>query len=252
MADVYLILGAEGAGRREVVRDLIEGGFADDEIVAVGHCETEPDSPADEQLAARATNRIFAYATLAQSSIPEDAETAFLIAPGRGNPIDAVEDFSEWLSRTGHTLARIVTVVHCMLVSANPKLELWHRACIHFSDAVLLNRRLDVPNKWLSDFRLAYEQERFPCLFELVKKGRVANPALILEPQPRRLSLAFDDDIDPVDLIDFDEDDLPEETIDLTRPLDPWFVRLPSGQRERHLVDIARFLPESNSPPPPL
>lgn len=238
MADVYLILGAEGSGRREVVRDLIDGGFEEDEIVAVAQAQTEPDSPEDKLLAARSGNRVFRYEQLRDIEPPAEAETLFIIAPGRSSPLDAVEAFGDWLRATGHVLARIITVVHCQLLYANPKLGLWHRACIHFSDVVLLNRREDVPNKWFSEFREAYEKEAYPCLFELVKKGRVKNPALVLEPQPRRLSLAFDTDIDAIDLLEIDEENLPEETIDLTRPTDPWLMRLPSGHWERSLPNI--------------
>lgn len=244
MAEVYLILGAEGAGRREAVRDLIEGDFAKDDVVAVCWAESEPDSVADEQLAARAGNRVVRFQELAAIDLPADADTAFIIASGRSNPLDVIEAFMGWLRATGHELIRIVTVVDCQLLSSQPKLEIWHRACIHFSDAVLLDRREDVPNKWFSDFKDYYEHEHYPCLFEMVKKGRVRNPALILEPQPRRMSLAFDMDIDAIDLLDIDEDNLPDEPIDLMRPTDPWLVRLPSGHWEKRLPDIADFLPE--------
>jgi len=242
MAEVYLILGAEGAGRREVVRDLIEGDFDDDETVAILLAQSEPDSPADEQLAARAENHIARYAALTNAEAPPEARALFIIAPGRANPLDAIDAFAQWLKHSGHELARIITVVHCQLIHAHPKLNEWHRACIHFSDVVLLNRRENVPNKWFSEFREPYDRNRFPCLFEFVKKGRVANPALILEPQPRRLSLAFDDELEAVDLMEFDEDNLPEETVDLVRPIDPWLKHLSSGQWENALPDINECL----------
>lgn len=242
MAEVYFILGAEGAGRREVVRDLIEGGFAEDEQVAIALHTSEPATPVNDELTSRDATQLMTYEDLRQIQTPADAEAIFIVASGRGNPLDFIEAFGEWLEISGQSLARIITVVHCQLLHAQPKLELWHRACIHFSDVVLLNRREDVPNKWFSDFKKPYESDHYPCLFELVKKGHVKNPALILEPQPRRLSLAFDDDLDAIDLLEIDEDDLPEETIDLTRPTDPWLVRLPSGQWEKHLPDITKFL----------
>ncbi|MGE9297418.1 MAG: GTP-binding protein [Puniceicoccales bacterium] len=242
MAEVYFILGAEGAGRREIVRDLIEGDFDDDETVFVAMHESEPATPADEQLAARAQNRITRYNELASLQPPTEARAIFIIASGRTNPLDSVEAFKDWLEYAGHELARIITVVHCQLVYRHAKLAQWYRACIHFSDVVLLNRRQDIPNKWFADFREPYDQERFPCLFELVKKGRVTNPALILEPQPRRLSLAFDDDLEPVDLMEFDENNLPDETVDLVRPIDPWLKRLPSGYWENTLPNISDLL----------
>ncbi|MEO0796218.1 MAG: hypothetical protein AAFX93_13700 [Verrucomicrobiota bacterium] len=241
MADVYFLLGAEGAGRRDAVRDLIEGGLEEDEHALIALHTSEPDTSADEQFLGRTNNRVVSYEHLAGIEA-NDVDVIFIVAPGRGNPLDAIDDFQSWIRRSGHTLARIITVVHCSLLQANPKLQIWHDACIHFSDVVLLNRRNDVPNKWFSDFRAHFEQEHFPCLIELMKKGRVRNPALILEPQPRRVSLAFDDDIEAVDLIEFDEDNLPEEPVDLVKPADPWLVRVANGQWERHLPEISKFL----------
>lgn len=242
MAEVYLILGAEGAGRREVVRDLAEGGLDDDETAVIARHESEPDQPVDEQLTARPGNTVVPYANLSTLAWPGDPDVAFVIAPGRGNPADAVEAFHAWLKSSGQLLGRVITVVHCALLAAHPKLRTWHRACFHFSDVLLLNRREGVPNKWFSEFQEWLDEDRHPGIVERVKKGRLANPPLVLEPQPRRLSLLFDDDLDAIDFLEFDEDNLPEETIDLTRPADPWLARLPSGQRERPLPNISDFL----------
>jgi hypothetical protein len=50
------------------------------------------------------------------------------------------------------------------------------------------DRREGVANKWLSDFRAHFDGQFYPCLFELVKGGRVKNPALVLDPLARRMS----------------------------------------------------------------
>ena len=98
----------------------------------------------------------------------------------------------------------------------------------------------------MRDFEKRYTARHFPCLFELVKKGRVANPAQILDPVARRFSLLFDD-LDAIDQMDFDPDNLPEDTVDLVAPPDPWLERLPSGQRVRPIPDIKLYLPKNET-----
>lgn len=244
MADLYLILGAPGSGRRDCVRDLIEGGFDKTASIHVAYSSAEEDAGADEQLAARQPTSVQRYESLDAIDIPVDAEAAFIVTDGRTSQIDQLEFFTHWQrNNPHHPLARIITVVHCSLLEKNPKLAPWYEACIHFSDVVLLSKREGVENRWFTQFEEPYKKACYPCLFELVKKGGVANPALILDPTPRRLSLAFDTDLDAIDFLEIDEDDLPEEPITLERPLDPYFLRgSESGPREKHLPDINDFL----------
>lgn len=246
MADVYLILGAAGSGRRDCVRDLIEGGFDKDASLCVAYSETEDDTGADEQLVARKTTTVQRYGSLLNLAADKnDADALFIITSGRANPVDEVETFQAWLrGNPQHQLARIITLVNCTLLHDNPKLSAWYEACIHFSDVVLLGRREGVDNRWVGQFQEPYKKQCYPCLFELIKKGGISNPALVLDPLPRRLSLAFDSDLDAVDFLDIDEDgDMPEEVITLERPVDPYFVRRsPGGAREKRLPDINDFL----------
>lgn len=244
MADVYLILGAARSGRRECVRDLIEGGFEKSTPVYVAYSNAEDDTGADEQLTAREATVVHRYPELEEITIAEDIETAFIVTDGRSDPVDQIEFFHHWLrNNPQHELARIITVVNCTLLSEHPKLEAWYEACIHFSDVVLLGKREGVDNRWISQFEEPYKKACYPCLFELLKKGGIGNPALVLDPLPRRLSLAFDTDLDAIDFLEIDEDDLPEEPITLERPLDPYFARRsPDGPREKRLPDINEFL----------
>ena len=85
-----------------------------------------------------------------------------------------------------------------------PKALAWFEACIHFSDIVLLNRREGVDNRWLRDFEAKYKKACNPARFLLLKRGRVANPPDVLDPQARRLSLYFDELI-PIDEDEFDD-----------------------------------------------
>jgi hypothetical protein len=172
---------------------------------------------------------------------PETApETVFIVTDGRNNPVDQMEILAALIRRLGWQVARVFTVVHCALLESNPTLAEWFKACIHFSDVALLNRRENVPNAWMKKFTDEYKEACNPCTFEIVKKGRVENPARILLPEPRRLSMIFDD-TDPLDDMEFDEDNLPDEPFDLTAKPDPYFERNLSGARLIQLPDIGRF-----------
>jgi hypothetical protein len=146
----------------------------------------------------------------------------------------------------------VICVVDCALAHAHPQLHLWFDACIHFSDAVLFNHRDRVPNKWLSDFQARYKEQYYPCLFEFVKRGRVHNPRLILEPQALRISHAFDEEPDWVILneegeeIEADAEDEGgaegEEEVEIIAKEDPYFVRYNGGRREKELPDLGKYL----------
>jgi len=174
----------------------------------------------------------------------------FFIADGRRNPLDQAEVFKPWVEAQGGEIARVLCIVDCALVEKNPPLVAWVEACVHFSDAVLLNRREGVANKWLSDFQGRFTDQFMPCLFEFVKNGRVKNPALVLDPLARRMTHAFDAEQDWIftdsegDVIDEDEvTDDDEEEIEATPEIDPYFVRDAAGRRVKKIPDIAKYLP---------
>jgi hypothetical protein len=243
---VYLILGAAGSGRREIVADLIEGGLAGD---SAGQQSVLSLLVAGEGAAAsdRGLGRLARWTwTDGRIESPglDGAATVFFFADGRRNPVDQVEAFQAWLAAHGGELARILCVIHCGLAARHKPLLAWFDACVHFSDVVLLNRREDLANKWMSDFRARYAGQFLPCLFELVKKGRVENPALILEPQTRRMSHFFDAEQDwEVTGGGKDEDAGPEEEeIEVHLEEDPWLQRHPGGRRVKVIPDIAKYL----------
>jgi hypothetical protein len=95
-------------------------------------------------------------------------------------------------------------------------LQEWHDACAHFADVALLNRREGVNNKKIKAFKEHYESMRLPFLVESVRKNRIANPAKILDPTSRRISHAFDPEVDV-------DSDLP----------DTYLARLPTGERTK-------------------
>ncbi len=244
---VYLILGAAGSGRREIVADLIEGGLGEGDHAAVMLSAAEAPDEFDAKLPD--LTRWTWTGDNIDGMLPAEATHVFFVTDGRKNPVDQLEVCKAWLEAQGAELGRILCVVNCALAEKNPPLLAWYEACVHFSDVVLLTRREGVANKWLSDFRAHFDDLFYPCLFELVKAGRVKNPALVLDPLARRMSHAFDAEQDWVftdsegDEIEEDEESEGEEEVEVTAAVDPYFVRDMAQRREKKIPDIAKFLP---------
>ena len=240
---MYLILGASGSGRREVLVDLIVDGLGGADRPAVLISDREVPDPADERLPGLGRWRLLPEAGV-EADFPQEATHVFIVVDGGHNPVDQIEALKNWLAGQPAELARIICVVDCQLAEKHPKLFAWFEACIHFSDVVLLNHRDGVPNKWIGDFREKFEDKFYPCLFEYVKEGRVKNPALVLAPVARRMSHVFDeqewiaeDDEDEEDAEDGDEVEMkPEE--------DHYFERRSGGRRIHEIPHIEAFLPK--------
>ncbi len=257
---VYIILGAPGSGRREVLTDLIAGGLdVAHERAHVFLPAGEPPQPADEALGAFSVARMAwdaEHHLWHADSPPAEATHVFILLDGRVDPVDQIEALKPWLAAHSLPVSRVFTVVHCQLAEKHSALVTWHDACVHFSDVVLLNRREGVANKWLSEFRRRYDDQCIPCLFEFVKAGKVRNPVLLLNPVARRLSQYFDesewdeldldgveigesededgDNVTPLDKTNLDPDDQP--------PVDPWLERDASGHRKQTAPDIRKYL----------
>lgn len=247
---VYLLLGATGSGRREVLADLVGEGLDEDESSLVLLSDKEPADARDAQLGEIGRWRWHDGHIVVTEGDLAAATHVFFVADGRGNPVDQIEAFKPWFESTGGELGRVITVVNCQFAEKHRELVAWYEACIHFSDIVLLAKREGVANKWLSDFQGRFKDQFFPCLFEFIKGGRVKNPALVLEPQPRRMSHYFDEtdwmtvDGDDVESGIDDEEDAREtnEEIEIVAEVDPYFERRAGGRRVKEITDIAQFL----------
>jgi hypothetical protein len=246
---VYLILGARDSGRREILVGLIED-LDEGARPAVMLADTETSEAFDSELPG--VQRWAAVDDIITAALPRDATQVFFVADGGKNPVDQVEAFKTWLEAQGGELARVFTIVNCQFAAKHSPLLAWYEACVHFSDVVLLNRREGVENKWMSDFLGHFKNQFYPCLFEMVKDGRVKNPALVLEPQARRMSHVFDEEQDWVftdasgEEIDEQEEVDDEDEISAAPEEDPYFVRDAAGRRQKKLPDIAKFLERSN------
>lgn len=242
---VYLILGAAGSGRREVVADLIDDGIDLAERVAVMLPAAEAADPQDARLPG-VSRWEWRDGTIG-AELPADATHVFFVTDGSRNPVDQVEAFKAWLGGQRGELARVLCIVDAQLAEKHPPLLAWFEACVHFADVVLLNKRQGVANKWVSDFLGHFKKQFYPCVFEMVKDGHVKNPALVLEPQARRMSHVFDEEQNWIftnaegEEID-EQEDSEEDEIQAAPEEDPYFARRLGGRRVKELPDIAQYL----------
>jgi hypothetical protein len=244
MTSVYIILGAAGSGRREVLAGLVaEGVDGGARGVRVYHARGEVFPLGEAALPPGVEARVWGVdGERVFLDEPESApEVVFVLGDGRANPVDQMEVLGALLPRLGWQVARVLTVVHCALLAGRPELGVWFKACLHFSDVALLARREGVSEAWMRAFARAHREACNPCALELVRRGRVENAARVLFPEARRLSMIFDD-LDAVDEMEFDEENLPDEPFDLKRAVDPYFERTASGVRRLQLPDINAFL----------
>ena len=211
---LYLVLGAPDSGRRAIVQDLIEGGLTEEESALSLTNEKSPDGEGFTSWYWENDS----FQIPEETNEPQNSHKFLILSPylDLADQIEASLDLLD--SDEGLTLARILFVVHCGLLETSKKLQEWHDACAHFADVALLNRQEGVNSKKIKGFKEHYESMRLPFLVESVRKNRIANPAKILDPTSRRISHAFDPEVDV-------DSDLP----------DPYLERLPTGGRAKHI-----------------
>jgi hypothetical protein len=237
---VYLILGAAGSGRREVLYDLIEEGLNEEDTPAVLLASGEEPSAFDEKLPEVGRWSVGPELSI-ELELPSTASHIFLVADGRKDPVDQIEALKGWLNDRAIQMALVLCVVDCGLAEKNTRLFSWFEACIYFSDIILLNHREGVSNKWMGDFKEKFAKKFYPCLFEFVKKGRVENPSLVLAPVARRMSHVFDEQ----EWIVADEDEEEsDDDVEMKPEEDPYFERRNGGRRVHELPNIADYLPK--------
>lgn len=236
MTNAYLFLGTPNCGRRAILADLIRDGLAGETTVYVAEAERNADAEKIFADAPATEIRSWKFSDDGNEidlGEPHDAgDNAVFLTDGADDPVDQIEAFAALAKRLGWHVARVVTIVDCAFASSVPESADWFAACIHFSDTVLLANRGNISNKWINEFKAPYTKQCFPCTFELVfKNGKTENPARVLADNPRRMTLIFDDR-DPIDELEFDEENLPEEPFDLVSAPDPYFETTDSGARK--------------------
>lgn len=249
---IYFVLGTPHSGRRAVLADLIENGIETGNRTLVLLEESEVADAGDAKLALLKSTEIRRWKWNG-SELPgvslEGVDTVFFVASSTGDPVTQLEALKPWLVHHHVELSRIFCVIDCQLAEKTPPLLPWYDACVHFSDVVFLSRREGVANKWLSDFLRRYADEFVPSLFLQLKKTGIANPALVLEPQPRRVSQYFDEGevalppgIEIEETGDEPDSDDEDDDSELIQP-EPYFERERSGRRVKELPNIANYLP---------
>jgi hypothetical protein len=237
MTPLIIVLGAVGSGRSVAVKELVENAWPEGKKIRVLR-EAREAGEGDGRWA-------FAHGQ-AEIPAPGDEDAAILVTNGALNVIEQMEA----IHRTVRPLmpdavwrvTRIITVVDCPLAAKHKTVEEWYGPCIHFSDAVIINRRWEVPGQWVTKFLDPYEKAFYPCLFfTLTKAGTIANPPAVIDGEPLRLTHIFDD-IDAVDEMEFDEDNLPDEPFDLVRQVDKYFARDELGRRNILVPEIGDVL----------
>gem|GEM_PF-91090 len=243
---VYLVLGAVDSDRRAILVDLIQGGLGESDRPVVLISGDEP--PSDFEGKLPGVSRWVWENDAILAELPREGSQVFFVTDGRRSPVDQIEAFKLWLAAQGGQLARVLCVVNCQLAEKHPPLLAWFEACIHFADVVLLTRREGIANKWFSDFMAHFKGKFYPCLFELVKAGRVKNPALVLEPEARRMSHFLDEEQDWIftdaegQEIDEEEEVEDEEAVTVTPEEDPYLARDAAGRRQKRIPDLVKFL----------
>ena len=234
-ASAYLVYGTDDSDRRAIIHDLL--------------CHLNPNSPRlfftpggaassswDAAIADIPQVEVVSWElkkqTVQHAAISAAADAVIFLAPGNANPADVAEAFKAWCDHNHCFIARILTIIDCQRLMARPRNQAWIDACVHFSDVVLLNRRQQVPNAWIQQLQAHYKKAYYPAHFILVKKHRVPNPAQVLTPEARRLSLYFDQ------LIAIEEDGLDPEEQPEDLKEDPYIERLASGRRARPIPEL--------------
>ena len=237
---VYLIYGIPNSERRSILFDCIEGGLPDKEQVLYFRPKGENNSHFDEQIEALENVDVveweLADCKVKHGSLSAAPEKIVFLAPGHADPADVAEALKVWIDHNNCELGRIITVVNCSFLKEQEKATAWFDACIHFSDMVLLARRESVDSKWLKEYEAGYRKKCYPCLIELVSKGKAKNPVAVLEPEARRMSLYFDK-LTPIEEDGLDEEEQPDDI----KP-DRYIERNESGQRMHRIPDIGKFL----------
>ena len=234
-ASAYLVYGTEDSDRRAIIYDLLnhlEPSKPRLFFTPQGAAPSSWDAAIADIPQVSVVSWELKKQTVQHGTISTTADKVLFLAPGNANPADVAEAFKAWCDHNHCLVARILTIIDCQRLMARPRNQAWIDACVHFSDVILLNRRQQVSNAWIQQLQAHYKKAYNPAHFILVKKNRVPNPAQVLTPEARRLSLYFDQ------LIAIEEDDLDLEAQPEDLKEDPYIERLASGRRARPIPDL--------------
>lgn len=248
----YFILGTPTSGRCGICADVIYKALNDDDFCGVFVSQNETPTAFDESISS-AQNAGLVYYSDADDARTKIAELdksrfthVFYIADSAKNIADEVEQFKKTVDCGDIRLARIWSVLDCASFARCPnEFAPYADALAHFADCFLLSRRSNVSNREIENIRARYERQCYPMSVELVDKNfEVARPIELLIEEARRISMLFDD-IDPIDELDIDGDNIPDEPFDLQRKPDPYLQRAANGMRLKPVPDVSEIVRET-------
>ncbi|MGJ3242328.1 MAG: hypothetical protein ACFE0O_05135 [Opitutales bacterium] len=264
---LYYFIAPPTTGRDPLLADLVDSTFDPEEPVILLEEPGDPLAPEiRSSLKGRpgtvivpwrfdaATHRFTTEALNPGAGTGE--ETLLALPDGAGPLVDQLEGLQGFLRRMDFRLARIVCLLDCGLAAEDDQALAFYKACIHFSDVILLTNRKAAGNAWVQQLLSRYEKEHLPARLILMKKGKVENPAEVMDPTARRLSQLFEEDYPgadgrpawaaglPDDVIIEDEAGEPlDEDDDDTPDVDPYLERRhEGGPRRLPLPDIRAVL----------
>lgn len=244
----YFVMGTPTSGRRGVVWDAVARGSMEGEFSVVFVSSNEEPSDFDAAIAGSDNAGIVKYSGAADAAAklgaldPEKISRVFYLADSSKNPADEIEAFKALVSGGKIRLARIWSVVDCSMAEKFPKeTSKYIDMLSHFADCVLLSRRSGASAKSVGELRAQWEKMRRPHVVEYADKNfRTKNPIELLIDEARRISMFFDE-FDPVDELELDAENLPEEPFSLERKPDPYLARLPGGMRADPVENPAQY-----------
>jgi len=247
MIDTVILLGSPNSGRRGVIANCLEMAVSDESHVAILISESECESESEKNISKFPYAKILKYKdsqdAKEQILALENIDMLFYVADSNQNVIDELEFLKNLNESNVIHLVRIWSFIDCKLfLEHGDKVASYYDALSHFCDCMLLSNRSDLKNAQVEEIIKRYTKMCHPHLIAYVKKDfKCDNPALLLIDEARRISMAFDA-YDPIDELDLDEENLPEEPFDLSKKDDPYFVRLENGMRAKTVPLINTFL----------
>lgn len=244
----YLVIGTPTSGRRGVVWDAVERGSMEGEFSAVFVSSGETPSDFDAAIAGADNAGIIKYSDAADAAEklgaldPRKISRVFYLADSSKSLADEIESFKGLACGGKIRLARIWSVVDCSMAEKFPKQTAKYVDMLsHFADCVLLSRRFGASGRSVEELRAQWEKMRRPHVVEYVDKNfRTKNPIELLIDEARRISMFFDE-FDPVDELELDAENLPDEPFSLERKPDPYLARLPGGMRADPVENPAQY-----------
>lgn len=230
-------MGSLGSGRRFISLDLISSTIEPHEkaILAISNNEKTLSSFPPKELPSNISIQHYNWKgkkpILGEES--QKIDSLFWILDSTLSMIDQIENVANWFKKKDLKLTRSITILDCQLLFNKPILKEWAKACIHFSDVVLLNHYHHLPPPWIKNLCQDLKKESHPYILQKVSNNAVDNPYEVLYNEPRRMSLIFDDE-DSIDALELNEEELLsiENPIDLKPRIDKYLERLDNGIRK--------------------